>query len=626
MARPPRALLALACVGAAAAAAAGSSGPAGARARALPPRLHFPPPPPPAGLGADANCPVAPPLQPLPSPLPAALAAALAAVNATVRSLVGPALPGFALVLSYGDAVLLREAAGVANATSGLAWTPATPSRVASITKVLPAVLLHQLADAGALSLDGRVADDCPAFAVVDPWDAGDGGLHVGAPPGGANITWRQLASQLSGLQREAPAGAQTTPAALAAVAGTLLVAPPGARPSYSNLGFAVLGHLLAECVAPRAGLPGDLPALTAVLVTRPLGLPHAGYVTGADPGAALDAVMAAGTAPDGSPIPQADLDLGWAYPAGGGVASADELAALGRALLAAADVTGAAGAPAPGGGPLRLSPSTARALLAPLYREPDGSYLQGAPWEMRPRGGAANSTTTGSGAAPFLVLNKGGNLPGYTALLALVPALNVSLAAVFNGGADEFGLSDTVMDALLPPLAAALAAADGAPRGNPGPRPPATYTGTYAAPAVGGAVAVTALPQGGGGAAVGGGGPPPPPADALLFALQQGGTYSFFLDWVATLDAGAVAGVVGAGASAAGAAAGALNFTSADVFRAFFPPPGQLPPGGLPCVADVTLGLRGQYVFFLYTSGNATAPVAVAAPGFVPGVAYVRE
>ena len=637
-----------------------------------------------AAATREQNCPVAPPFAPLPSPFPSALQAAIDYISETTIALAPASIPGFSLLITYGDVELLRVSGGVANASNGVQWYSGTPSRIASVSKVLPSLLLHQLADRGAVTLDGVVADDCPAFAVLNPWD-GAGNFT----PSGSSITWRQLASQLSGLQREAPAGSSNTSAALEAIARSFLIAPPGGRPSYSNLAFAVLGHLLAECVVPMhpsLGLPSDLPSLVSQLITKPLGLAYTQFITTPDPGPVLDDIMAVGYTAGGVPIPQADYDLGWWYPAGAGVSTAEELNLLGRALLAAA--SGASG-----GSQLGLSPATARAMLSPLYREPDGSYLQGAPWEMRPRGLNASAyppqtVSDLSGGAPYLVLNKGGNLPGYTALLALVPSLNVTLSALFNGGVDEFGYSDLVFDALLPPLADALASADPRPRGNPGPRDPSFYAGTYTNPAVEGAVVVQTLPgrsssmNGGGrdeGFTVGGGGASrgeeevkashtrglrsaaqhssgtdTAAGQSLLYALQQGGTYSFFLDYFTTLTEGpAVAAAVAAAfpSSDGSGLDAAVNITAVDIFRAFFPPPSQLAPGALPCVDDVTLGLRGQYVYFYLTDANATAsggnsdsagaasssrsrkdategalvPVATGMPGFVPGVAYSK-
>jgi CubicO group peptidase (beta-lactamase class C family) len=56
------------------------------------------------------------------------------------------------------------------------------------------------------------------------------------------------------------------------------LIAPPGARPSYSNLGLALLGHFLAEWVYEDGPGRGGLAGLVAKYVTGPLGMRDTGY------------------------------------------------------------------------------------------------------------------------------------------------------------------------------------------------------------------------------------------------------------------------------------------------------------------------------------------------------------
>ena len=50
------------------------------------------------------------------------------------------------------------------------------------------------------------------------------------------------------------------------------------------------------------------------------------------------------------------------------------------------------------------------------------------------------------------LVRRKGGNVPGYTALLAFVPELELSLSILWSGAADEFTWSIHAFDLILPP------------------------------------------------------------------------------------------------------------------------------------------------------------------------------
>jgi CubicO group peptidase (beta-lactamase class C family) len=56
-------------------------------------------------------------------------------------------------------------------------------------------------------------------------------------------------------------------------LADSYLINPAGTVPSYSNLGFALLGHILPEYVVTGA----TLESLTAELITGPLGMVDTG-------------------------------------------------------------------------------------------------------------------------------------------------------------------------------------------------------------------------------------------------------------------------------------------------------------------------------------------------------------
>jgi len=406
----------------------------------------------------DPDCPNLPAPVPLPAGAPpAALAAALASVSALLGDFTDEkAAPGASLVVTYRGATLLNASAGLADKAAGVApSTSGTLWRVGSVSKLCPAVLLAAFADAdgggarsGALRLDDAVADHAPAFAPRNPFDS-------------ARPTFRQLASHTSGLQRECPFGANSTADALAGLSAPQapLILPPGTRPSYSNAGFAVLGHVLAELVAQP---PTDLAALVADEITRPLGMQSTGFDYAA-PGVAQR--LAVGYDAAGDPVPF--YDMGWAYPAGSMYANVEDLARLAVGLLAAANATAAAGR-------LALSPGAARELLGPQFYNRDGLTMVGSPWEIRvvPAGAAA-------AGANVLALQKGGNLPGYSTVLVLVPALELSLSAAFNGGVDEFAFAQDALAALVPPLVSTLAALQPQPAFDPSPRP-GDYVGTY--------------------------------------------------------------------------------------------------------------------------------------------------
>jgi CubicO group peptidase (beta-lactamase class C family) len=93
----------------------------------------------------------------------------------------------------------------------------------------------------------------------------------------GAEITLRQLMSHTASLPDSLPGGVDwelnvTTADVFAAIAGLPMTVPLGSLPSYSNLGIALLGHVLAEFIAPPSER-GDIAALLGKYILTPLGL-----------------------------------------------------------------------------------------------------------------------------------------------------------------------------------------------------------------------------------------------------------------------------------------------------------------------------------------------------------------
>ncbi|QZY27712.1 serine hydrolase domain-containing protein [Nocardioides coralli] len=144
--------------------------------------------------------------------------------------------------------------------------------RIGSITKTLTAVLVMQERDAGRLDLD-------------DPL-----GRHLG-DVGYADARIRDLLSHTSGMQSE-PAGpwwersrGVDIAALLAANDGSGRVAAPGEYYHYSNLGYGLLG----EVVARLAGQPWR--QVVAERLLGPLGMTRTSYLPrpGAQPGWSVD-------------------------------------------------------------------------------------------------------------------------------------------------------------------------------------------------------------------------------------------------------------------------------------------------------------------------------------------------
>jgi CubicO group peptidase (beta-lactamase class C family) len=175
-------------------------------------------------------------------------------------------LPGIVATLQRRGETLWSDAIGLADVEAAIPLSTDHALRIGSITKTFTAVLVLQLRDEGRLSLDDRLGDHLPGTAHPD--------LRIG-----------HLLAHASGLQREPPGEVWDTlvlPDAdgLARDLHTAeAVLPPGRRWHYSNLGFALLGAVVARL----RGAPWE--DVLAERLLRPLGLERTGLTAG-DPGA----------------------------------------------------------------------------------------------------------------------------------------------------------------------------------------------------------------------------------------------------------------------------------------------------------------------------------------------------
>lgn len=145
---------------------------------------------------------------------------------------------------------------------------------IGSITKIFTGTLLAMLVQSGTVRLDEPISGLVP-FALHD------------YPPNGIDITLSQLANHTSGLpdmprwfllkarvsgQTRAPYENYDTTALCDYLRNDLSVeSPPGAVYRYSNLGFGLLGHLLAT------RLSGLLENVLSDSLFRPRGMTHTG-------------------------------------------------------------------------------------------------------------------------------------------------------------------------------------------------------------------------------------------------------------------------------------------------------------------------------------------------------------
>jgi len=160
--------------------------------------------------------------------------AARARAHAIACDKLAPNIPGFALAVAVDGKLVWSEAFGYANLEDKRRTTPATQFRIGSVSKPLTADAVAQLYEHGKLDLDVPVQRYVPSF-----------------PDKGTPITTRQLGGHLAGirhyqgdeftLNQRFP----TVTAGLAVFQNDPLVAPPGARFSYSSYGFNLIGAVV---------------------------------------------------------------------------------------------------------------------------------------------------------------------------------------------------------------------------------------------------------------------------------------------------------------------------------------------------------------------------------------------
>ena len=187
-----------------------------------------------------------------------------ARVEATMRA---DHVPGVAIAVVDPDGVRWQRGFGVTDLTSAAPATERTPYLWFSMTKIVTATAVLRLVGAGKLDLDAPVVDYFPAFAVV----------RQPRP-----VTVRHLLSHSSGLANPVPVrwvrpADQPAPDPTAFVTRLLtrhrrLRHAPGQRAAYSNLGYLVLG----EVVAAVTGMSFEDEVRTNVLA--PLGMTGTGF------------------------------------------------------------------------------------------------------------------------------------------------------------------------------------------------------------------------------------------------------------------------------------------------------------------------------------------------------------
>jgi CubicO group peptidase (beta-lactamase class C family) len=198
--------------------------------------------------------------------------------------------------------------AGFGSAGGGRSVTPATPFLLASVTKVFTAAAVMQLAEEGRVDLDKPIGTYVPEMA---------GRQYPGSRP----PTVRDLLTHHGGVVSDVLKGnlydgpqsgyTQAFMRSIPLIAELPMTEPPGTLAHYSNVGYLLLGALVADV----SGLPYADFVRTRIL--EPLGMRDSGFL---DP--ASSAALSAGFS-SGRQVPTPRLAGG---PEGGLAASAADL------------------------------------------------------------------------------------------------------------------------------------------------------------------------------------------------------------------------------------------------------------------------------------------------------------
>jgi CubicO group peptidase (beta-lactamase class C family) len=181
--------------------------------------------------------------------------------------LLSASVPAAGLVIRRGGRTVFSHAAGLAQGAADeaepLLFTPETPMRVASVSKMATALTALRLAESGHIDPDADIRDRfSPAL------------VHPGHP--GLPVTLRHLIMHLSGLKDPGvywmPAPGRTEDLFAGEMWNRAAWAMPGAGFKYCNLGYGLAAHLMEQAAAIR------FDELVAREVLRPLAIEAAGF------------------------------------------------------------------------------------------------------------------------------------------------------------------------------------------------------------------------------------------------------------------------------------------------------------------------------------------------------------
>ena len=341
----------------------------------------------------------------------------VSAIDAYVAAVVrDQGIPGLALTLVRDGKVVLARGYGKRSLGDGSPVEPDTAFAIGSVTKQFACACVLLLAEEGKLSVDDKVAKYFP-----DLTRAGD-------------ITLYQLMTHTSGYPDFYPLDfvdrRLQKPIAVDAVikeyAGGKLDFAPGARWSYSNTGYLILGRVVEKVSGESFGTFLDRRIL------RPAAMKDSAFEPRPDSSARARGYLSFALGPHEPATPEAD---GWVHAAGGLWASAPDLARWDLALIAGRV----------------LKPESFQLMTTPVKLNDGRIRDYGCGLSIVRRDGET-------------VLTHGGAVSGFRAFNALVPRTKSALVVLTNGEPFDSSLNQVLLGLLIQEKAPDVPSVNGPP------------------------------------------------------------------------------------------------------------------------------------------------------------------
>ncbi|MFD8565068.1 serine hydrolase domain-containing protein [Streptosporangium canum] len=304
-------------------------------------------------------------------------------------------IPGAAIAVVSGGRQVFAQGYGVADVDTGRSVDAAqTVFAPASVAKLITATAVMQLVEKGRIDLDADVNDYLTDFKIDD--------TYPGKP-----VTTAHLLTHTAGFAGGDYGTGAASPQQVHELGAHLAdhepgrIRPPGERAVYSNYGMGLAGYL----VELRSGLPFHRYVQENIL--RPLGMTHT-TMAQPEPEPVSRALAPGYRLLNGRQVRAEGAKYGHMPPHGAGFRStATDMAAFMRAQLS-------------GGSPI-LEPESVRLMQGRRFANAEGTSGMGYGFQEYTRNGLR------------LVVHRG-NIPGYFAVMALIPERGLGLYASYNG------------------------------------------------------------------------------------------------------------------------------------------------------------------------------------------------